>query len=78
MQPFSPKIAVLTIGDELLNGEISDTNTRRIALALATRGLFIREVMSVGDDEDYISEALQELSARRQVVIVTGLSLIHI
>ncbi|PKN11276.1 MAG: damage-inducible protein CinA [Deltaproteobacteria bacterium HGW-Deltaproteobacteria-4] len=72
MQPFSPKIAVLTIGDELLNGEISDTNTRRIALALATRGLFIREVMSVGDDEDYISEALQELSARRQVVIVTG------
>jgi nicotinamide-nucleotide amidase len=72
MQPFSPKIAVLTIGDELLNGEISDTNTRRIALALATRGLFIREVMSVGDDEDYISEALQEMSARRQVVIVTG------
>ncbi|MBE0503186.1 MAG: CinA family nicotinamide mononucleotide deamidase-related protein [Desulfuromonadales bacterium] len=72
MQTFSPKIAVLTIGDELLNGEISDTNTRRIALALATRGLFIREVMSVGDDEDYISEALQELSGRRQVVIVTG------
>ena len=72
MQPFSSKIAVLTIGDELLNGEISDTNTRRIALALATRGLFIREVMSVGDDEDYISEALQELSARRQLVIVTG------
>jgi nicotinamide-nucleotide amidase len=72
MQPFSSKIAILTIGDELLNGEISDTNTRRIALALATRGLFLREVMSVGDDEDYISEALQELSARRQVVIVTG------
>ena len=72
MQLFSPKIAVLTVGDELLNGEISDTNTRRIALALATRGLFLREVMTVGDDEDYISEALQELSARRQVVIVTG------
>lgn len=72
MPSFSPKIAVLTIGDELLNGEISDTNTRRIALALAARGLFIREVMSVGDDENYISEALQELSGRRQVVIVTG------
>lgn len=72
MPPFFPKIAVLTVGDELLNGEISDTNTRRIALALATRGLFLREVMTVGDDEDYISEALQALSARRQVVIVTG------
>ena len=72
MQPFAPKIAVLTVGDELLNGEISDTNTRRIALALATRGLFLREVMSVGDDEDYIAEALQVLSVRRQVVIVTG------
>ena len=72
MQPFSPKIAVLAVGDELLNGEISDTNTRRIALALATRGLFLREAMSVGDDVDYIAEALQELGARRQVVIVTG------
>lgn len=72
MQPFIPKIAVLTIGDELLNGEIADTNTRRIALALAARGLYLRESLTIGDDEDYISEALQELCARRQIVIVSG------
>lgn len=72
MEQLSEKIAVLTVGDELLNGEISDTNTRRIAQILSTRGLFLREAMTVGDDVDYISEALQELSRRRQVVIVSG------
>lgn len=72
MQTFSPKIAILTIGDELLNGEMADTNTRRIAQALASKGLFLREALTVADDENYISEALQELIARRQVVIVTG------
>ncbi len=66
------KIAVLTVGDELLNGEISDTNTARIARTLEPHGYCLRESLSVGDNEEDIEEALLELAAKRNVVIVTG------
>lgn len=66
------KIAVLTIGDELLNGELSDTNTRRIACSLERHGFRIREARSVGDQEETIAETLLELAGRYNVVLVTG------
>lgn len=69
---MSLKIAVLSIGDELLNGEISDTNTARIARALGALGYSVRESLTVADNEAEIAEALQELSGKREVVIVTG------
>lgn len=72
MTTLSPSIAVLTIGDELINGEMADTNTRTIARLLGGAGLKIREALSVGDDEDDIARALQQLQERRRVVIVTG------
>jgi nicotinamide-nucleotide amidase len=65
-------IAVLTIGDELLNGEMADSNTATIARVLAPHGLRLRESLTVADVEDEIEEALLQLSARRDVVIVTG------
>src|SRR5512133_3718441 len=72
MNPAAPTIAILTTGDELLNGEIADTNTRRIALALGECGFRVRESLSVGDDEATIAAALAGLTARFAVVIVTG------
>jgi nicotinamide-nucleotide amidase len=45
-------IAVLTTGDELINGEMADTNTLQIARFLGEKGYAIRESRSVGDLEE--------------------------
>lgn len=66
------KIAVLTVGDELLNGEMADTNTMRIARCLGAHGFTLREARSVADVELDIEEALLDLAGKRDVVIVTG------
>lgn len=66
------KIAVLTVGDELLNGEMSDTNTMRIARSLGAHGLTLRESRTVADVEADIGEALLDLAHRQDVVIVSG------
>ena len=65
-------IGVLTIGSELLSGEMADTNTCRIAAALAGHGYRVREAWTVADGEADIEEALLALAERRQAVIVTG------
>jgi nicotinamide-nucleotide amidase len=65
-------IAVLTIGDELLSGELPDTNTATIGRLLGAHGYALREALTVGDVEDDIQGALQQLVSRRQVIIVTG------
>ncbi len=69
---MTPKIAVLTVGTELLNGEVADTNTRDIALALGRQGLSLGESMTVPDVEGEIAEALSALARRRGTVIVSG------
>lgn len=66
------KIAILTIGDELLNGDLSDTNTAAIAQILLGHSLPIREATTIGDCEDEIVDALQRLANTNDVVIVTG------
>lgn len=65
-------IAVLAIGDELLNGDQPDTNTAAIARALSGQALAIRESACVRDREDEIAAALNRLAAGHQAVIVTG------
>lgn len=69
---MSLNIAVLTTGDELINGEMSDTNTARIALLLGAQGYSIKESRAIGDDEADIEAALSDMSARREVIISTG------
>lgn len=65
-------IAVLTTGDELLSGELTDTNTNAIAELLTRHGYRLRCSLSVPDQEKEISAALTYLVAHSQVVIVTG------
>lgn len=69
---MSVSIAVLTIGDELLNGEMADTNTAAIARRLAAHGYPVRESLCVRDEMDDIVAALQLMADRRAVLIVTG------
>jgi len=66
------KIAILTIGDELLNGEMADTNTVRIARCLGAHGLTLRESRTVADTEADIVDALLDLTRQQEVVIVSG------
>lgn len=65
-------IAVLVIGDELLNGDQPDTNTTAIARLLGEQGLVIREAACVRDREEEIAPALSRLATIHQAVIVTG------
>lgn len=66
------RIAVLTIGDELLNGELADTNTSAIAATLEAEGYRLREAVTVGDEEEEIAGALQRLAGNHGLVLVTG------
>lgn len=65
-------IAVLTTGDELLNGERTDTNTGTIAEILSRHGYSLRCSLSVPDQEKEISAALTYLVSHVQFIIVTG------
>jgi len=66
------KIATLSIGDEVLFGEIVDTNASHIAERLYDNGLKVQRHLTVGDAEDDIIDAIQMLSASSEAVIVTG------
>ena len=65
-------IAVLTTGDELLNGELADTNTGTIAAILSRYGYRLRCSLSVPDQEKEIEAALRYLTQHVQVVVITG------
>jgi nicotinamide-nucleotide amidase len=66
------KIGILTIGNELTSGRIQDTNSALIARAMQEQGWAVGRVMSVGDDNSAIHDALAYLLDRVDGVIVTG------
>lgn len=63
---------ILTIGDEILIGQIVDTNSVSIARHLNAAGIAVREKISIGDDRTQIVETLRHALTESQVVIVTG------
>jgi nicotinamide-nucleotide amidase len=66
------EIAILTIGDELLNGDLADTNTAMIGALLGEHSYRVRESTCVCDRESDIAAALQRLARTFDLVIVTG------
>jgi nicotinamide-nucleotide amidase len=66
------KAAIVTIGDEILIGQIVDTNSAYIAKALDKIGIATHEMLSISDDKTQILETFQQLQNSVQVVIVTG------
>lgn len=64
--------AIVTIGDEILIGQVVDTNSSALAQALQTEGIAIREMISVGDEAGTITETLTRALSRNAVVITTG------
>jgi nicotinamide-nucleotide amidase len=66
------RIATLSIGDELLCGEVVDTNASHVAGRLYDAGARVLRHLTVGDDEDAIVAALSELALASDAVVVTG------
>lgn len=63
---------IVTIGTELLLGEIHDTNSRYIARALRDIGVDLYRLTTVGDNPQRITATLQEALMRADIVITTG------
>ena len=66
------KAGILTIGDELLIGQVVDTNSAWMAQRLNEVGIRVGERQSVGDVYHDIWQALDALGAKFQVVLITG------
>ncbi len=66
------KISTLSIGDELICGQLTDTNAGTIASVLLAEGLRIQRHLTVGDNESDIIGALSDLGRVSDAVIVTG------
>lgn len=66
------KIGILTIGNELMNGRIADTNSSFIAREINLQGWQIETMMSVGDDFAAIKSRLHYLLSLTDAVICTG------
>jgi nicotinamide-nucleotide amidase len=63
---------VITIGDEILYGQITDTNTQWISAELDKIGIRTVRKSSVGDNKERILEILQEAESRADVILITG------
>src|SRR6478609_9128659 len=66
------KAAIVTIGDEILIGQIVDTNSGYIAKALDRIGVQIHEILSISDDKQHILDTLASFQNKVDLVIVTG------
>jgi competence/damage-inducible protein CinA-like protein len=63
---------IITIGTELLLGEIVDTNSRTIARAIRDIGLDLYRTTTVGDNVDRIAQVVKDGVERAQAIITTG------
>jgi len=66
------KAEILTIGTEILLGEIVDTNSRYIARKLRDHGIDIYWLSTVGDNPERIAEAIRQGMKRSEIIISTG------
>ncbi len=66
------KATIVTIGDEILIGQILDTNSRYISRALNAHGIVVAERTSIGDNRTQIVETLDRALSQSEVVIITG------
>ena len=63
---------IITIGDEILIGQILDSNSRWIATELNKIGISVYQITSIQDDKQHILKALKEAHLNVDIVILTG------
>ncbi|MEO8885371.1 MAG: competence/damage-inducible protein A [Mucilaginibacter sp.] len=63
---------IITIGDEILIGQIVDTNSAWMAKQLNDAGIRVKQISSVSDNREHILTALAEAAERADIILVTG------
>ena len=63
---------IITIGTEILLGEIVDTNTRYIARTLRSMGVDLYRAITIGDNVERIADAIRDSMEQADIVITTG------
>lgn len=63
---------IITIGDEILIGQIVDTNSAWMAQKLNLAGIRIKQITSVSDDRQHILDTLHQASQRADLILITG------
>lgn len=66
------KAAIITIGDEILIGQIIDSNSAWIANKMTNAGFQIEEMASIGDDAKQIKDTITDIFQRVDVILTTG------
>ena len=67
-----PSAEIITIGTEILLGEIVDTNTRHIALTLRDLGVDLYRTVTIGDNVERIASAIRDSMEHAEIIITTG------
>lgn len=63
---------IITIGDEILIGQIVDTNSAWMATELNKIGIRVKQISSISDDKEHILKALAEAASRASIIFITG------
>ena len=63
---------ICTIGDEILIGQVVDTNSSHLAVALEEAGVRVTRMVSIGDNKEDIAQTLRKELSRSSIVITTG------
>ncbi|MDX1318224.1 MAG: molybdopterin-binding protein, partial [Xanthomarina gelatinilytica] len=63
---------IITIGDEILIGQIVDTNSAYISKVLNNKGISVYQITSVQDDKAHILKSLKEAEQNADIIIITG------
>jgi nicotinamide-nucleotide amidase len=64
--------SIITIGDELLIGQVIDTNSAWIGQKLNEIGIKVKQITSVSDDSQHIIDAMNEARRRADIILITG------
>lgn len=65
-------VEIMTIGDELLIGQVIDTNSAWMGQKLNEIGIKVKQITSVSDDRQHILSALADAQKRADIVLITG------
>ncbi len=65
-------VEIITIGDEILIGQIVDTNSAFISQQLNLNGISVKQISSVSDNREHILKALDEAKSRADIILITG------
>jgi len=63
---------IITIGDEILIGQITDTNSKYIAEELTNIGISVNQITSIKDKKNHILKAIRQAEERADIILITG------